>query len=147
MSYDSQASLTLDQVSKLFSNWRETRTARGQIPDSLWKAVAQIKTQQSISKTAKVLRLNCPQLKRKLQEFGVAQDHVFASAAKAMLKPIAKAPANIQVTKIVAVERLTSNVTASVEVVSPSGWVLRSTGPIKELQIVEFARAVFEVTV
>ena len=147
MSCNTQVSLTLEEVSKLFSNWRETRSARGRIPDALWKAVARLDSLQSMSKIAKALRLNCSQLKRKLQEFRATQDQMVALANPAIQKQGAYSHHNIQVTKIVSVESISANVPSSVEIVSPGGWVLRSTGAIKEIQILEFARAVLEVTV
>ena len=141
MTHGVQAPLTLDQVSKLFSNWRETRPGKGPIPESLLKAVARLHVSHSSRKIAKALRLNQTEMKSKLKKFEAEPNHQ-ADPVKSE-SAMAHSQGSVQVTKIVAVESLTSNESSSVEIVSPGGWILRSsTGPIKELQILEFARAI-----
>jgi hypothetical protein len=142
---NSQVFLTLDHVSKLFSDWRESRSFKGPIPESLIRAVARLDPNLPIRKVANVLRLNPTDLKRKLQNLeAVGSAHVEERSPK-----MEKAQGQVQnqgkihVTKIVAVEKTDSSVPSSVEIVSPDGWVLRSSsGPIKEAQILDFARAV-----
>lgn len=143
-----QAPLTLDQVSKLFSNWRETRVAKGPIPESLLRSIARLDRSYPICKVAKELRLNQTELKGKLKNLKTDPSDQAEQALLEIQKPVTHSHGGIQVTKIVAVESIKADVPSSVEIVSPGGWVLRSsTGTIKELQILEFARAVSEVTV
>jgi hypothetical protein len=148
MVHSVQAPLTLDQVSKLFSNWRETRVAKGKIPESLLRAIAGLDTSHPLCKVAKELRLNQTELKGKLKVLKADLSDQAEQVPLEIKRPVAHSQGGIQVTKIVAVESIKADVPSSVEIVSPSGWVLRSsTGTIKELQILEFARAVSEVTV
>ena len=143
-----QAQLTLDQVSKLFSDWRETRVAKGPSPESLLRAIARLDASHPLCKVAKELRLNQTELKSKLKSIKADLSDQAEPARLELQNPVAHSRGSIQVTKIVAVESIKADVLSSVEIVSPGGWVLRSsTGPIKELQILEFARAVSEVTV
>ena len=146
MSSGAQKLLTLEEVAKLFADWRDTRPRKCQIPESLWKAVARLEPQQSIVKTGKALSLNCALLKTKMKEFGTAQASVTDSNGVNRQKPRARSQTSFQVTKIVAVEKPSSDESASVEIVSPSGWTLRSTCTIRQPQILEFARAVSLVT-
>ena len=140
-----QVFLTLDHVSKLFSDWRESRSFKGPIPEPLIKAIARLDPNLPMRKVAKELRLNPTDLKRKLQNLETGDStHVEQQGSK-IEKPQGQVQnqSKIQVTKIVAVEKIDSSVPSSVEIVSPGGWVLRSsTGPIKEAQIFDFACAV-----
>ena len=76
MSQSVQAPLTLDQVSKLFSNWRETRPGKGPIPESLLKAVARLHVSHSSRTIAKALRLNQTDMKIKLKRFKAEPSHL-----------------------------------------------------------------------
>lgn len=148
MSHVVQSHLTLDQVSKLFSDWRESRPAKGPIPEALVRSVAQLDESHSLRAISKLLRLNSTELKKKLTK--LAPGHRLlqkGSPAKAQA-PVVNSRLGIEVTKIIAVEKLPTSEGSAIEIVSPGGWVLRSsTGPIKELQILEFARAVSAVTI
>lgn len=146
MTCGAQGSVTLAQVSKLFSDWRETRPAKGPIPESLVSSIAQLDESYRLSAVAKVLSLNSNELKKKLTKLDPGHRLLKNGSTAKAQAPRANLQPGIEVTKIIAVEKRPSVEAAAVEIVSPGGWVLRSsTGPINELQILEFARAVSAV--
>ncbi len=59
--------LTLDEVKQEFEHWRGTRSKRSPIPDHLWDSAVRLAQNYSIHTIAKTLRLNCSQLKRRVQ--------------------------------------------------------------------------------
>ena len=85
-------------------------------------------------------------MKSRLKRLEAEPNHRAESASLEIQKPVVNSHGSIQVTKIVAVESIKTNACSSVEIVSPDGWVLRtSSGTIQKPQILEFARAVSEV--
>jgi hypothetical protein len=49
---------TLDEVKRLFDNWRSTRKKRSRIPVELWHATASLADQYPVHRIARTLRLN-----------------------------------------------------------------------------------------
>jgi len=60
----------LEKVAQQFAAWRETRTKRGRIPDTLWSAAVDLFRSYglSINKIAQTLRLNYTDLKLHITE-------------------------------------------------------------------------------
>jgi len=56
----------LEQIKKRFINWRRTRKAKNPIPKRLWNSAAKIAMQCGLSRTAKALRLNYYDLKKRI---------------------------------------------------------------------------------
>jgi hypothetical protein len=63
-----EQSAALERVKQLFSNWRETKTGRARIPDSLWDAAADLfhTWGLSINKIVRSLSLSHSTLKTKI---------------------------------------------------------------------------------
>jgi hypothetical protein len=50
--------LTLEEVQRLFEEWRRGKKRRERIPETLWKAASSLSRQFSTHRIAKLLRLN-----------------------------------------------------------------------------------------
>ena len=60
---------SLEQVRQRFESWRQRRTKRTSIPQSLWKAAAALSGEYSICHLSKVLRVNYTALKNQVLKF------------------------------------------------------------------------------
>lgn len=62
----------LERVRRRFEAWRQERTSRTRIPDSLWKAAVKAAERCGVHRTAKVLRIDCYGLKRRVEEASIS---------------------------------------------------------------------------
>jgi hypothetical protein len=56
----------LERLRRRFDEWRRVRKAHARIPDALWDAAVRTAGTYGISRTANVLRVNYPALKKRL---------------------------------------------------------------------------------
>jgi hypothetical protein len=71
-SVSSQDIQQLEQLKKRFINWRRTRKAKTPIPRRLWNPAAKMAMQCGLSRTAKALRLNYYDLKKRIDACATA---------------------------------------------------------------------------
>jgi hypothetical protein len=71
-SVSSQDIQQLEQLKKRFINWRRTRKAKTPIPRRLWNSAAKMAMQCGLSRTAKALRLNYYDLKKRIDACATA---------------------------------------------------------------------------
>jgi hypothetical protein len=71
-SLSSQDIQQLEQLKKRFTNWRRTRKTKTPIPRRLWNSAAKIAMQSGLSRTAKALRLNYYDLKKRIDVYAIA---------------------------------------------------------------------------
>jgi hypothetical protein len=64
--FQSNASKLIDRLKRRFDKWRKFRKPRTRIPDRLWKAAIQTAQQCGLNRTAKALRLNYYDLKKRI---------------------------------------------------------------------------------
>jgi len=57
----------LEQVDKRFKRWRRTRTRGARIPEELWSLAVAVAREQGLNPTARALRLDYYDLKKRLQ--------------------------------------------------------------------------------
>lgn len=57
----------LSRLEQRFAAWRDKRTAGQRIPKALWKAAVEVATQQGVSRTASLLKLDYYTLKRRVE--------------------------------------------------------------------------------
>ncbi len=58
----------LESVRRRFEAWRQGRTVRTRIPDSLWAAAVKVAERHGVHRTAKTLRIDYYGLKRRVEE-------------------------------------------------------------------------------
>jgi hypothetical protein len=78
-----------DQLQKRLETWRKSHKARSRLPVRLWNAAVRVAGQCGLNKTAKALRLDYYDLKKRLE--AVAVDHGPA-ASFIELSPAASSP-------------------------------------------------------
>jgi hypothetical protein len=61
----------LETVRRRFEIWRRTRQGHRRIPESLWTSAVELAGVYGLCRTARVLRLDYPALKRRVQAAGV----------------------------------------------------------------------------
>jgi hypothetical protein len=71
-SASSQDIQQLEQLKKRFANWRYTRKSKTAIPDRLWNSAVKIAGQCGLCRTAKALRLNYYDLKKRIDAYADA---------------------------------------------------------------------------
>lgn len=59
-------STQIDRVQKRLERWRRTRKHRSRIPEGLWNAAVQLAGRYGVNKTARALRLDYYELKKRL---------------------------------------------------------------------------------
>jgi len=125
----------LEEVKRLFANWRKERKSRRQpIPDFLWKAAGQLVPRYPLGVIARELSLNYNQFKSKFQEFKI-QSSSIKKGASSLSSP------KWEVTKIIFVPTESSKTSPmDWELSSPGGWTLRSFQTLHESQVEAFAR-------
>jgi len=57
----------LENVRRRFEDWRQTRTVRTRIPDSLWAAAVKMADKYGVHRTAKALRIDYYGLKKRVE--------------------------------------------------------------------------------
>jgi len=72
----------LEAVRGRFERWRRTRKVRSRIPEPLWAAAVRAAAQYGIHRTARALRLNYYELKKRVEGASAAKKRGEASAAK-----------------------------------------------------------------
>ena len=70
------------EVRDQLESWRQTRAKRSPIPEPIWEAAAALAAEHGLHRVAKALRLNYPDLKRRVQATATA-----AGPAAKMLPP------------------------------------------------------------
>jgi hypothetical protein len=71
-SVSSQEIQQLEQLRKRFIKWRRTRKAKTPIPGRLWNSAVKMAMHYGLSRTAKALRLNYYDLKKKIESRAIA---------------------------------------------------------------------------
>ena len=66
----------LENVRRRFERWRRTRTARTRIPESLWTATVKMAGKYGVHQTAKTLRIDYYELKKRAQAEGFTSTSV-----------------------------------------------------------------------
>ena len=84
----------LKNLRRRFQQWRETCKAHARIPDSLWDAAVVMADRHGVSRTANVLRVNYPALKKRLSRKTAAASRRESEdeAQFVELTPFARAP-------------------------------------------------------
>jgi hypothetical protein len=58
---------SLEEVGERFKRWRRARTRRTRIPDELWAAAVDLARERGVNRTARALKLDYYDLKKRLQ--------------------------------------------------------------------------------
>src|SRR5260370_42364516 len=62
--------LTLDEVSARFEDWRQNRQGKASIPDELWSAAVEVARKEGLNRTSTRLHVEWNQLKRRMTTAG-----------------------------------------------------------------------------
>jgi len=65
--------LTLEEVAKLFENWRQNKARRKSIPPTLWQAAVSLSSKYSLDHISRSLGLSYPELKNRVSDLPNAQ--------------------------------------------------------------------------
>ena len=84
-------SADLAQAAARFDQWRRSASARGRIPDSLWKLAVDLARAHGLSPTARALKLGHYDLKKRVVERAALAQPDVAAAGFVELKPAAPA--------------------------------------------------------
>jgi hypothetical protein len=82
----------LEGVRQQFERWRRVHRVRSRIPDTLWGAAVRMAGTCGLHRTAKTLRLDYYELKKRVQQTGVATAELPEKGAVATFLELAPSP-------------------------------------------------------
>ena len=71
----------LEQIRDQLENWRQTRQKRSPIPETIWQAAAGLVAEHGLHRVTKTLRLNYPDLKRRVTAAAITESSPSTKAA------------------------------------------------------------------